>query len=191
VAYAAAIAGIAGLALQVVGGISAKRDAKEIAGRKRAAAEFEARQLEQQANDALASGQRTLFTEKRNQALVQSRALTLAAASGGASDPTVIRIISGIASEGAYRQNLAIYQGEERARSLRLAAQANRISGEIGAGASIIQGSAIATETAGRVLAGASTMYARYGYGSPAQNQATPLNEFTYSGGTLENPSYG
>lgn len=190
-AYAAVIVGVVGLALQVVGGISAKKDAKDIAGRKRQAAEFEAKQLEQQANDALASSQRTMFSEERASKLVQSRALTLAAASGGASDPTIIKIISGIASEGAYRQSLAIYQGEERARSLRLAAQANRISGEVGAGATIMQGSAIATEAAGRVLGGVSTMYARYGYNSPATTTATPLNEFNYTGGPAADPSYG
>jgi hypothetical protein len=190
VAAAGAVVGIIGLALQAVGGAEARKDAKEIAKKKRQAAEFEAIQLEQQANDALATSQRTLFNEKRTEKLVQSRALTLAAASGGASDPTVIRIISGIASEAAYRQNLAIYQGEDRARSLRLAAQANRFSGEIGAAASLAQGNAIATQAAGQVIGGAGSLYARYGYGSPS-SPATPINEFTYDGGGAANPSYG
>ena len=189
-AAAGAVVGIIGLALQGMGAADARKDAREIARKKRQLAEFEATQLDQQANDALAASQRTLFNEKRTEKLVQSRALTLAAASGGASDPTVIRIISGIASEAAYRQNLAIYQGEDRARSLRLAAEANRFSGEIGASATIAQGNAIAIQGAGQVLGDASSLYARYGYGSPSR-RATPLNEFTYDGGSAANPSYG
>lgn len=188
-AVASAVIGVVGLALQAVGGIEARKDAKDIGRKKREAAEFEALQLEQQANDAAASGQRAQFNEARTSRLVQSRALTLAAASGGASDPTIVKIISGIASEGAYRQSLAIYQGEERARALRLAAQANRFSGEIGASAALAQGNAIALQSAAQVASGASTMYARYGYNSPAT--ATPSNEFTYTGGTPANPSYG
>jgi len=189
VAAAGAIIGVIGLALQALGGASASRDAKDIANKKRKAAEFEARQLEQQANDAAASGQRAQFGEARTSALVQSRALTLAAASGGASDPTVVRIIAGIASEGAYRQSLAVYQGEERARALRLAAQTNRITGEIGASAALSQGRAIEMQSAAQVLSGASSLYARYGYGSPATTaSATPPNQLSIGGGS---PTYG
>jgi hypothetical protein len=190
VAAAGAVIGAIGLGLQAEGGMQAKKDAKEIARRKREAAEFEALQLEQQAGQALAASQRTLFSEQRTSALVQSRAIALAASSGGASDPTVVRIISGIASEAAYRQSMAIYQGEDRARSLRLAAQTNRISGEITASAALNQGDAIARQAAGQVVGGIGSMYARYGYGSPATT-TTPLNEFTYTGGTAGNPSYG
>jgi len=189
VAFAAVAVSAAGLALQAEGASRALADAKAIAARKRAAAEFEAGQLEQQAGQAIAASQRTVFSEVRQSKLVQSRAIALAAASGGsASDPTVVNIVAGIASEGAYRQNLALYQGEEKARQLRLSAAADRLSGEIGAAASLAQGRAIATETTGKILGTGGSLYARYGYNSPAM---TPINEFTYTGGTPADPSYG
>lgn len=184
--------GAAGLALQAKGMIDARRDAAEIARRKRAAAQFEAAQLVQQAGQEQAASQRVSFEEGRTSKLVQSRALALAAASGAsASDPTVIKIISGIASEGAYRQNVALYQGEEKARQLKLAAQADILSGDIGAAASLAQGKSIALQGVGSLAVSGATMYSRYGYGSPGTPGFTPTSEFTYSGGTPADPSYG
>lgn len=188
-AYAALAVAVVGLALQVKGGMDAKADSEAIAKKKRAAAEFEAAQLEQQAGQAEAASQRTSFEEGRKSTLVQSRALALAAASGaGASDPTTIKIISGIASEGAYRQNVALYEGEEKARQLRLGAMADRISGDIGAAASLAQGRAIELHAAGAALSSGASLYAKYGYGAPS---STPTSQFLYDGGTAANPSYG
>lgn len=180
------------LALQVKGALDARSDAKAIAARKRQAAEFEAGQLRQQAGQEIAASQRVAFEENRNNKLVQSRALALASASGGsATDPTIVRIVSGIASEGNYRKNVALYQGEEKARQLRLAAEADIISGDIGAGASLAQGRAIGTQTAGLVAGESASMFARYGYGSPATRGMTPTSEFVYTGGTPAAPDYG
>lgn len=194
-AVAAVAVAVVGLALQAKAGADARADAEAIAARKRQAAEFEAQQLDQQAGQAIAAAQRTLFSEGRQGKLVQSRAIALAAASGGsASDPTVVKIVSGIASESAYRQNLAMYQGEEKARQLHIAAAADRMSGEIDAAASLASGRAIETETTGRILGTGASMYARYGYGSPATNpNYTAEGTFSpyYTGGTPANPSYG
>lgn len=95
------------------------------------AAEFQADQLRDQAGGAVASAQRAAWIEDRNARIVASNALAAAAASGGgASDPTVVNIIAGIAQEGAYRQSVALYQGEDKARQLRLQAQARLYEGE-------------------------------------------------------------
>lgn len=191
-AVAAVAVAAAGLALQIRGGMDAREDAQKIATRRRQAAEFEAAQLEQQAGQEIAVSHRTVFEEGRQGKLVQSRALALAAASGAsASDPTIIKIVAGIASESTYRQNVALYQGEEKARQLRLAAAADRESGEIGAAGSIAQGRSIVTQAAGSALGTGSSMYARYGYNSPATRTQTPTSEFFYTGGTRDNPAYG
>lgn len=194
-AQAALAVGIIGLALQVTGGMDAAADARDIARRKRAAAEFEAGQLEQQAGQTEAASQRTRLEEDRQGRLVQSRAIALAAASGAsASDPTVMKIVSGIASESAYRQNVALYEGEEKARQLRIGAAADRFSGDIGAAASLSQGRALSLQAAGSAVSSGSSMFARYGYGSPASNpNYSSGGTFTprYSGGTAADPSYG
>lgn len=192
-AAAAVAVGIAGLALQAKGMIDARRDAADIAAKKRAAAQFEAAQLEQQAGQEEAASQRTVFEEGRTSKLVQSRALALAAASGGsASDPTVVKIISGIASEGAYRQNLAIYQGEEKARQLRLAAKADIMSGDIGAAATVAQGKSLFLQGAGSLASSGATMFSRYGYGRPGSAAArAPSADFTGVGDFPAAPTYG
>jgi hypothetical protein len=94
------------------------------------AARFEAAQLRDRATTAPATAQRDAAEEARKARYAQSRALAVAAASGGgASDPTVINIIAGIAQEGEYRMQAALYQGEDRARLLRMQAQAREIEG--------------------------------------------------------------
>lgn len=192
-AVAAVPIAVAGLALQTYGAIQAYRDSKEIAGRKRAFAQFDANMLEQQAGQEIAASQRVAFNEDRQSKLVQSRALALAAASGGsATDPTVLRIISGIASEGAYRQNVALYQGEEKARQMRLTAEAERITGEISARSSESQGRSILTQTAGSMFGQAASLYGRYGYDSPATRATQNAGASPYlDAGTPAASNYG
>ena len=96
-------------------------------------AEFEARQLDRLAGREKAASQRTAKEERRQSELRESRALAVAAASGaGASDPTVVKILSDLAGEGSYRAALALYEGEERARLTRLQATGKRFeAGEL------------------------------------------------------------
>ena len=97
------------------------------------AAEFEARLMEQRAGQELAVAQRQKFEEQRVAGLVASRAQAVAAASGGgASDTTVVNIISRVKGEGAYRAAVRLYEGESKARMLRLAASAKRYEGATG-----------------------------------------------------------
>ena len=66
-----------------------------------AGAKIRAVQLEEKAGQERAISQRKAVNVRRQAKLAESRALALAAASGGgASDPTVMNIISGIAGEG-------------------------------------------------------------------------------------------
>lgn len=102
------------------------------AGRARKAADyFEAGQLEQNAGQVQASSQRSAMEQERQGKLIQSRALAMAASSGGgASDPTVVRIMANLAGETQYRKMTDLYEGEERARQMRLQAAADRVSGD-------------------------------------------------------------
>lgn len=174
----------ASIGLQALGAVNAYNTSRQAARARKAAAEFEAQQLEQNASQSIAAAQRQAFETGRTGEYVQSRAQALAAASGGsATDPTVINVIANLASETGYRKSLDLYQGEERARQLRLSAQAARMTGEIGAQANIAQGNAAVIQAGANVgsdLArgyrpSAVTMYERYSRGidfSEADRQA-------------------
>lgn len=83
----------------------------------RQAAQFQADQLRQNANTAQAASQRQAFDIDRQTQYITSRALAVAAASGGgASDPSVVRLIARDAGEGAYQKQLALYGGRDQAR---------------------------------------------------------------------------
>lgn len=84
------------------------------------AAKFQAAQLNQNASQAEAAGQRDAIGQLRQSELLQSRALAVAGASGaGAMDPTVLRLISGIAGEGQLNADTAMFNAGEDARGMR------------------------------------------------------------------------
>jgi hypothetical protein len=85
----------------------------------RQAADYRAQQLRINAGQAQAGAQRQAFDVDRQTQFITSRALAVAAASGGgASDPTVVNLIARDAGEGAYRKQIALYQGNDQARLL-------------------------------------------------------------------------
>ena len=93
-------------------------------------AQFKAGQLEQKAGQQRAVSQRKADTARRSARYAESRALALAAASGGgASDPTVVNIMAGIAGEGELAAQYALYEGEEQARGSEMSATASRYEG--------------------------------------------------------------
>lgn len=109
-------------------------DAGNAAARKgkaeRALADYQAAQLDQNAGQEVAAGQRASAEALHQSKLLQSRALAVAAASGGgALDPNVLKIIGGIAGEGALSAEMQQYNAAESARSMRNQAKATRYSG--------------------------------------------------------------
>jgi hypothetical protein len=139
-----------GAGMQVGGSVVAGFDARQ-------QAQFQADQLRANAGQAQAAAQRSAAETDRQTQLILSRALAVAAAGGGgASDPTVVNLIAQDAAEGAYRKSVALYQGDDRARVLRLQADAKDYEGDsalvnggmaaagqsVKAGASILRGSA-------------------------------------------------
>lgn len=140
-----------------------------------AAAQFTAQQLRERAGDAEAAAQREAFFQERAAKIVMSNALAAAAASGGgASDPTVVRIIAGIAQEGAYRQQAALYQGQDRARVMRTQATVAEMEGRDREGAARAGGYASlfgAGTSLAKGMARDASLYQRFGNGGP---QMTP-----------------
>ena len=94
------------------------------------AAQFQAQQLRSNAGQQLASAQRAGENVDRQTAVVNSHALTVAAASGGASDPTVVNMMARNAGEGAYRKAVALYEGEDKARLMNMQADATSFQGK-------------------------------------------------------------
>jgi len=190
-AAAAVPVAVAGLALQAYGMYSSARAANTIAGQKMAAAKFEADQENQQAVQTVAASQRTAFLVDRQTQLVQSRALAVAAASGGgASDPTIMNIIANIGGEGSYKKAVALYEGEETARQLRLKAQADLISGEIGGSETAAQARSTEIGGTGAILSSGASLYAKYGYKSPGSSPGGFGGGGTLDAGTPTDSSY-
>jgi hypothetical protein len=95
-------------------------------------ADFKARQLEQNATQQVAVGTHLSEEEQRKSDLIASRAIAVAAASGGGTlDPTVVRILQGVSQEGSLASRTQMYNAEEAARGIRGDAAATRYEGRI------------------------------------------------------------
>lgn len=156
--------GITGMIFQQIGYREAGKSARAQGQYARIRAEFDAWQAEEDGKEAVAIGQRAAMEERRQSDLVASRALAVAAASGGgASDPTIVNLIARAKGEGAYRAAVAMYEGESRARQYRIAAAAGRYGGA----EAELQGARNALGTAysglGAMFQSGASLYARYG----------------------------
>lgn len=111
-----------------------------------------------------AMSQRDAMEQRRQARLLNSRALAVAAASGGgADDPTVVNQMAAIDGEGEYRALSSLYEGETQGRNyeadadaIRAQAKATRKAGKNAKIAGFINGAA-------SLLGAGSTMADRYG----------------------------
>lgn len=118
---------------------------------------------DRQAGVVIAASQRTAAEERRQADLIASRALAVAAASGGGvSDPTVVDILARTRGEGAFRAQVALYEGEERARAIRISGAGGS---DFDASSQVMAGANAAA--AGRLAKTGLSLYARYGMGGP------------------------
>lgn len=123
--------GVAATGLAGVGTILSAGSQIQAGNEAQIAGNFEASQLNQKANDTVATSQRAAAEQRRQSAILQSRAQAVAAASGaGASDPGVVNIVGDIAKEGEYRALTALYNGNDEARSLRIQAGLTKMQGQ-------------------------------------------------------------
>lgn len=149
---------------------------KTIAARRQVAGEYEAKQLEIEGAQSRGIGMRVSQDQTVNTEMVNSTALARAAASGaGASDPTVLAVISRTAGAGAYRALLATYEGEAQARLDMAKASALRYEGATGV-SDAATAARMANMTAGAtLLSGAvkgGSMYEKY-FAGPTPASAT------------------
>ena len=156
---------------------SAQGDAAlRIGQQKQTADEFQAKQLDINAGQAQAAGQISAINQDRNTSLVLSRARAVAAASGGgASDPTIIRLMANIAGEGAYRANVARYEGDTQARTMNMQAAALRYQGANALADAETAKSASGLSMVSTALSGGSkilSMGSKYGWGDSGGNAA-------------------
>lgn len=126
--------GLAGTAMSTFGAIREGQAAN-------AAAKFEAQQLEQRAKEQEAAGQLSALEERRKSNILQSRALAVAGASGGgALDPNVLNIVSGLAGEGEQAFQSELFNARSRAGTLEAQAAGRRFEGKQAKTAGLIKG---------------------------------------------------
>ena len=102
----------------------------EYARQAQKAMQFQAEQMRQNAGQQMAAAQREAYGVEREAEYTASRALAVAAASGGgASDPTVVSLMSRNAAEMAYRKQVVLYEGTESARLMKTGADAKEYEG--------------------------------------------------------------
>jgi hypothetical protein len=141
---------LAGAGLSAGGSmISADAEASEL--------RYQANQLDAQAKNDRATAQRRASEERRQARLAGSRALALAAASGGgADDPSIVNLIADLEGEGEYRALSAMFEGETEARSKEEQAMANRRGAKT---AKTVGG----LKAAASIIGAGSSLYDRYG----------------------------
>lgn len=112
------------------------------------AARAEAQSMNIKAKQERAAGERAANERRREAMLVQSRQRAVAAASGGgAADPSVLRLMSGVAGQGELNAQTEMFNADSSATSLQNQAAALRanaaqqlVSGFIGAGTTMLSG---------------------------------------------------
>lgn len=102
----------------------------------------------------------------RSTDLLESTIRARAAASGGgATDPTVINLESGVAGRGEYNVLSELYSGEEKARGLENQAALNRYMGTQYRTAGQLQQQEEQTKALSSLLQGGSSLFSKYGGG--------------------------
>jgi hypothetical protein len=131
------IGGLISAAGSIVGGIAANNQAKA-----------QAKAMEVRAGEERAVSQREAIRRSKEAKMVMSRQQAVAASSGGgAGDPTVVNLMSGVGAEGKYQSGVALYEGETKGRGLEFDADIRRMEGRqalfagfIGGASSILNG---------------------------------------------------
>lgn len=136
------------------------------------ASQYQVDQLAQNANAAIAASQRSAQNQQQQTDYLISKAIAIAASGGGGvQDPTVVNTVARIAGESAYRQSVALYGGQEQARTDTMQASAKEVEGEAALQASKSAGRASILKTSAGLMGGASSLYTRFGMNGPKMNQ--------------------
>lgn len=150
----------------LVGGAAQAQQAKYAGKAQQTVAEFQARQLRQQAGQTRATSQLQSIEEQRKAKLAMSRAKAIAAASGGGTGGSVANILSRLRAEGDWNAAAALYEGEEAARGMEAQAAVEGATGDYAnaagryAARNIKRASYISS--VGHALQGAAGFYEKY-----------------------------
>lgn len=181
----AAISAVGTLVSTVGGMASAEGQAQASIAEGKAArsvAEFEARQLNRQAGQERATSQLAAIEERRKGKLARSRALALAAASGGGTGGSVSDILSDLTAEGDFNAEGALYEGEEAAKGLEAQAKVTKAGGKYAQQGAAYKARSLRNSSylsaAGNLIQGGTSFYSKYwpeedeGLGSVTQNKS-------------------
>lgn len=164
---------------------------------KKKAMDFEAAQLDIQAKNEFALGQREAQQFKRQKDLALSRSTAVSAASGfTATDPTALANADEITRYGTLQEQMAMFGGGSKAEELRLSAAGRRFSGDSALQSAYASGEAAATagrnarnasyfSAGGTILGSLSGMAGKYGGTSKG------FTPYRNSGGALVINQYG
>lgn len=159
------------------GAMESGRGARVQAEQQRVAMQFETEEAEKQAGQVLAISQQQAREEQRQGRYAASRALAVAAASGGGvSDPTIVNLIAKGKGEATYKANVALYQGEAKARQLRLQALSGNLSGDWALANGLRTEEQYDIAALGSTLKGGASLYARYGMNGPGRGDSATIN---------------
>lgn len=155
---------VAGTALSAYGAYQQGQAADAAGKAAQVSADYQAKQMAVNAGQERAAAQRKAFEERRRGTLAQSKAQAVAAASGGGSlDPSIVDIMGDLEGEAQYNSNVALYEGEERARDLETGASIKRYEGAQARAAGKYEKRASTIKAAGSLLSGGSTLLDKYG----------------------------
>lgn len=177
------VANILGTIMSAGSQVQAGRTTSQVGQAQQRIAQNEAAELDRYANQEIAASHRASAEERRVANLASSRAQALAAASG-AGGPTVARIISGLAGEGAYRSAVQLYEGEQKARGIRAKAYGVRQQGDLEAAMGESRQAAYNTAAGTSLIRGAGSLFEKYGMGGP--KKTNPLADPVYQGDWLK-----
>lgn len=172
-----------GTLLQAWGYQQSGRAARAAAEQRKVGAQFQAEQYEQQAQVTIALSQRAAEEEERQGRFQASRSLAVAAASGGGvTDPTVVNLIANTKGEAHYRAAVDLYQGESKARSLRLAALSNNLTSDWDQEGGARTEEQYDIASLGTIAKGGASLYAKYGMnGGGDTGSGSPITGSNFS----------
>lgn len=174
---------VGGTLLQAYGQYQAGEAAQQAARAEQQQLDAQARQMRINAGQERASAQRKMIETSRQKRLMQSKAIAMNAAGGGDTmDAGVIDILGDLEAEGSYNANVALYEGEDRARDLEYGANLKNYEGEMARMGGKMEKQAANIRAVSTLVKGSSSMADKYGDSS--SNIAWNGPRYT------DNPSY-
>lgn len=177
-------ASVAGTAISMYGQYASARAAKAEGELTQRSADLEAGQMRRRAKQAFAAGQRQAQDELRNAKLMQSRALMLAAAGGGgASDPSIVNLIAGIADEGAKRASLHMQAARQESGALRLQAISTQYGGANARDAAGVRAAGYRGKMVETAASGAGGIFSKYSSGDKPNSSTGQASGYSFPSG--------